>query len=559
MPRTKAPASRRSSTARPGAAQRRRAADIAPARAARPLWLGLDIGTGGARAVLVDDRGRVRAGATAPHAAIAMPHPLWAEQQPEDWWRAARRAIHAVLHQAAIAPAAIAAVGLTGQMHGVVLLDAAGAVLAPAIIWCDGRAQAECDAWTERLGAERIIAWTGNPMLVGFSAPKLSWTRHYRPAVWRSARHFLLPKDFVRFRLTGECATDVADASGTGLFDVRHRRWSQEMLAAMDISRQWLPAAFEGPEICARVSSAGARATGLAEGTPVVAGGGDQAAGAVGNGVVSEGLASVTVGTSGVVFAATSQMRLDPQGRVHAFCHAVPGQWHVMAVTQSAGLSLRWLRDTLGAQPGAGDAYDRLCREALRAAPGAGGLLFLPYLMGERTPHLDPLARGAWIGLTAAHRRPELIRAVLEGVAFSLLDGLEIIQAMGIRPQRLALSGGGARGRVWPRIQADVFALPCLRWNRDEGAAHGAALLAMAAASPGQSAPAPIQEIASRGLHPAAEWAPSAADRPLYSAAYAAYRDCYPRLQTLFPRLSAACASAADDLKAAARPAAANN
>lgn len=489
-----------------------------------------------------------------------MPQPLWAEQEPEDWWRAARRAIHAVLRQAAIAPTAIAAVGLTGQMHGVVLLDAAGAVLAPAIIWCDGRAQAECDAWTQRLGAERIIEWTGNPMLVGFSAPKLAWTRRHRPAVWRSARHFLLPKDFVRFRLTGECATDVADASGTGLFDVRQRRWSQEMLAALDISRQWLPAAFEGPEICARISAAGARATGLAAGTPVVAGGGDQAAGAVGNGVVSEGLASVTVGTSGVVFAATGQMRLDPQGRVHAFCHAVPGQWHVMAVTQSAGLSLRWLRDTLGVQPGADDAYDRLCREAARSAPGAGGLLFLPYLMGERTPHLDPLARGAWIGLTAAHRRPELIRAVLEGVAFSLLDGLQIIQSMGIQPQRLALSGGGARGRVWPSIQADVLALPCLRWNRDEGAAHGAALLAMAAASPGQSSAASLQEIAACGLHAAAQWTPSTAARPVYAAAYDAYRECYPRLQTLFPRLSASVAvSAAGDRQAAARPAAADD
>lgn len=520
----------------------------ASATLARPrgrVWLGLDVGTGGTRAVLVDERGRVRAAATAPHAAISMPQPLWAEQDPEDWWRAARRAIRATLRQAAVAPSAIAAVGLTGQMHGVVLLDAAGAVLAPAIIWCDGRAQAECDAWTARIGAERIIKLTGNPMLAGFSAPKLAWTRRHRPTVWRAARHFLLPKDFVRHRLTGELATDVADASGTGLFSVRHRRWSPEMLAAMEISPALLPAVFESPEICARVSTAGARATGLAAGVPVVAGAGDQAAGAVGNGVVSEGLASVTVGTSGVVFAATGAMRLDTKGRVHAFCHAVPGQWHVMAVTQAAGLSLRWLRDTLGARAGAGDPYDRLCQEAARAVPGCNGLLFLPYLMGERTPHLDPLARGAWIGLTAAHRRPELIRAVLEGVAFSLRDGLEIIQAMGLRPQRLALSGGGARGRVWPRIQAEILGLPCLRWRREEGAAHGAALIAIAAQLPGQAPPAPIQEIAARGLAPAAQWRPEAEHRHLYNAAYATYRECYPRLKDLFPRLTAAAAGRA--------------
>lgn len=530
---------RRAPTPRPPASR-------AVARARRaPLWLGLDIGTGGSRAVLVNGAGQVRAAASAPHRPMALPQPQWAEQDPADWWRAAQRAIRGVLQQAGGPASAIAGIGLTGQMHGVVLLDGEGGHLGPAVIWCDGRAQEDCNFWTERLGAERIVAWTGNPMLAGFSAPKLSWLRRNQPGLWRRARHFLLPKDFVRFRLTGEFATDVADASGTGLLDVARRRWSGEMLAAMDFDPDWLPPVHESPEVCARISAAAARATGLAPGTPVVAGAGDQAAGAIGNGILDEELASITVGTSGVVFAATGSMRMDPLGRVHAFCHAVPGRWHVMAVTQAAGLSLRWLRDTVGALPGRGDAYDRLCREAERAAAGANGLLFLPYLMGERTPHLDPAARGAWIGLTAAHGRAELVRSVLEGVAYSLRDGLEILQGMGIRPRRLALSGGGARGRVWPRIQADVLGLPCLRWGRDEGAAHGAALLAIAGTLARDSAMADIGTVARQGLAEAARWIPEPGNRAAYDRGYAAYRECYPRLQDLFPRLAPASARGA--------------
>lgn len=515
----------------------------ATARAGQaPLWLGLDIGTGGSRAVLVNGAGEVRAAASVAHRPMVLPQPQWAEQDPADWWRAAQRAIRAALRQAGRNASAIAGVGLTGQMHGVVLLDGAGAHLGPALIWCDGRAQEDCHYWSERLGAARIVAWTGNPMLAGFSAPKLSWLRRNRPGLWRRARHFLLPKDFIRFRLTGEFATDVADASGTGLLDVARRRWSAEMLAAMDFNPDWLPPVYESPEVCARISAVAARATGLAAGTPVVAGAGDQAAGAIGNGILDEKLASITVGTSGVVFAATGSMRMDPEGRVHSFCHAAPGCWHVMAVTQAAGLSLRWLRDTLGALPGRGDAYDRLCREAERAAAGANGLIFLPYLMGERTPHLDPAARGAWIGLTAAHGRAELIRSVLEGVAYSLRDGLEILRSMDIRPRRLALSGGGARGRVWPRIQADVLGLPCLRWGRDEGAAHGAALLAIAGTSARNAALADIATVATQGLAEAGHWSPEPRHRAAYDRGYAAYRECYPRLQDLFPRLAPATA-----------------
>lgn len=502
------------------------------------MWLGLDTGTGGSRAVLVDERGAVRAAASAAHAPMALPHPQWAEQDPEDWWRAARRAIHRVLREGQVSGGAVAGIGLTGQMHGVVLLDGSGATRGPAVIWCDGRAQEDCDAWTARLGAEQIVRLTGNPMLAGFSAPKLSWLRRHEPARWRQARHFLLPKDFIRFRLSGEFATDVSDASGTGLLDVARRRWSREMVAAMELDPGWLPAVYESPEVCARISAAAAHATGLAEGTPVVAGAGDQAAGAVGNGIVDGALASVTVGTSGVVFAATGQMRADPKGRVHSFCHAVPGQWHLMGVTQAAGLSLRWVRDTLGARPGPGDAYDRLCREADTAPVGARGLLFLPYLMGERTPHLDPAARGGWIGLIAAHGRAELIRAVLEGVALSLREGLEIMQAMDIRPQRLALSGGGARGNVWPRIQCDVLGLPCVRWGRDEGAAYGAALLAIAGTAPGAGGADGVKSVSTRNLRAQARWTPNAERQEAYNHSYTAYRECYPRLKELFPLLA---------------------
>ena len=448
--------------------------------------LGLDVGTGGSRAVIVDADGAVTATATEPHAAFDSPRTGWAEQHPEDWWRASQAAIGAALAAGGAAPGDIRAVGLSGQMHGAVLLDAAGEVVRPAIIWCDQRTGVQCRRLTDEVGAARLIELVANPALTGFTLPKLLWVRDEEPAHWDCVRTVLLPKDYVRWRLTGERATDAADASGTLLFDVAGRRWSTELLGQVGIEAASLPAVHEGPAVTGRLVRAGAEATGLAEGTPVVAGGGDQAAGAVGMGIVRPGAVSATLGTSGVVFAATDRPARDPRGRVHTFCHAVPDRWHVMGVTQGAGLSLRWLRDTLGASPGAeaggpaapGDPYDRLCAEAAEAPPGADGVLWAPYLMGERTPHLDPDARAALVGLSAAHGRAHVIRAVLEGVAFSLRDSLTILDEMGVPATRIRLGGGGARSRLWRQIQADAYRQPVDVLAAEEGAAYGAALLA---------------------------------------------------------------------------------
>ena len=450
--------------------------------------LGLDVGTGGSRAVIVDADGSVTATATEPHAAFDSPRTGWAEQRPEDWWQASQAAIRAVLTAGETAPGEIRAVGLSGQMHGAVLLDAAGDVVRPAIIWCDQRTGAQCRRLTDEVGAARLIELVANPALTGFTLPKLLWVRDEEPAHWERVRTVLLPKDYVRWRLTGERATDAADASGTLLFDVAGRRWSSELIGQVGIDAASLPAVHEGSAVTGRLVRAGAEATGLAAGTPVVAGGGDQAAGAVGMGIVSPGTVSATIGTSGVVFAATDRPARDPRGRVHTFCHAAPDRWHVMGVTQGAGLSLRWLRDTLGPGPGSGaeaggpdapgDPYDRLCAEAAEAPPGADGVLWAPYLMGERTPHLDPEARAALVGLSAAHGRAHVIRAVLEGVAFSLRDSLTILDEMGVPATRIRLGGGGARSRLWRQIQADAYRQPVDVLAAEEGAAYGAALLA---------------------------------------------------------------------------------
>src|SRR5437763_75826 len=442
-------------------------------------FLGIDIGTGGTRALLIDAEGRVTASSTVEHVPFASPETGWAEQDPRDWWRAATLAIRDVLAKSEIQSEEISAIGFSGQMHGAVLLDEHDEVLRPSIIWCDRRTSAQCVAITAKIGAMRLIDLTCNPVLTGFTLPKMLWVRELEPELWRQARSVLLPKDYVRLRLTGDKATDVADASGTLLFDVAGRKWSHAMLAATEIDEALLPRVYESPEITGVISSAGAAATGLREGTPVVAGGGDQAAGAVGMGIVRPGTVSATIGTSGVVFAASDKPALDPKGRVHTFCHAVPGRWHVMGVTQGAGLSLRWFRDQFGAGIEDGrDSYDELIEEAARAPVGSDGLLWAPYLMGERTPHLDPFARAALIGLTASHTRAHVIRAILEGVAFSLRDTLTIFAEMHVPVELIRLGGGGARAQLWQQIQADVYGHSVELVAAEEGAAYGAALLA---------------------------------------------------------------------------------
>ena len=438
------------------------------------MLLGIDVGTGGTRAVLIDRAGSIVASFSSEHAPIRSEHIGWAEQDPEDWYRATREAIAGAMAAAELTGAEIEAVGLTGQMHGCVLLDANGAVLRPALIWCDQRTQPQCDWLTEKIGFARIIELTANPALPNFTLTKLLWVRDHQPDIFARIAHVLCPKDYVRYRLTGEYAMDMQEASGTLLLDVTNRRWSSEVAEIAGIPLSWLPRLFEGPEICARISAAGAGTTGLAAETPVVAGAGDQGAGAVGMGILAPGSVSATIGTSGVVFAATDSPVKDPLGRLHTFCHAAPNRWHVMGVTNGAGLSLRYFRDTFA--PGA--SYDELSAEAAIAPPGSDGLLWAPYLFGERTPHLDPEARAAFVGITASHARRHFLRAILEGVAFSLRDTLTLFEELSIPVTSIRLGGGGAQSPLWREIQASVYGQPVELLEAEEGGAFGAALLA---------------------------------------------------------------------------------
>jgi len=492
--------------------------------------LGIDVGTGGTRAVLTDAHGRVISSATAEHAAMSSPKIGWAEQSPDDWWRAACVAIRECLAKSSARGEEVSGIGLTGQMHGLVLLDAEDRVVRPALIWCDQRTEAECREITEKVGARRLIELTANPALTGFTLPKIWWVRKHEPANWARVRSLMLPKDYIRFRLTGERAVDVADASGTLMFDVVHRRWSREMLEISEISESVLPKVFESPVISGRVHEEGARQAGLRAGIPVVAGAGDQAAGAVGMGIVKPGAVSATIGTSGVVFAATSVPVLEPGGRIHTFCHAIPGRWHVMGVTQGAGLSLRWFRDQFGAGKDDGrDTYDRLAEEASKVPAGADGLLWAPYLMGERTPHLDPNARGALVGITAQHTRAHVIRAILEGVAFSLRDSLTLFREIGVPIQSIRLSGGGARSALWQQIQADIYGMPVELIEADEGAAYGAALLAGVGTGNWDSA----ESACSEAVRVARVVEPDAQTAEGMNLRYAEYRKLYPSLRQI--------------------------
>ena len=494
--------------------------------------LGIDVGTGGTRAVLVDATGRVLAAATAEHPPISAPHIGWAEQNPGDWWRASRVAIPECLRLACVAAKDIAAIGLSGQMHGLVLLDAGGEVLHPSLIWCDQRTGEQCREIEETVGRQRVIELTANPALTGFTLPKIWWVREHQPEIWQRTRSVLLPKDYIRYCLTGVRATDVSDASGTLMLDVANRKWSAEMLAASRISESVLPCVFESSEITGHISEAGARACGLLAGIPVVGGAGDQAGGAVGMGIVRAGVVSATIGTSGVVFAATDRPVLDPRGRVHTFCHAIPDRWHVMGVTQAAGLSLRWFRDQFGTLPESGAAansYDALMAEASSVPPGADRLLWAPYLMGERTPHLDPLARGALVGITAQHTRGHFVRAILEGVAFSLRDTFEILREMKVPVESIRLGGGGARAALWRQIQADVYGMPVAVNAAEEGAAYGAALLAGVGAGVWSSVPAACDAA----VYVAHVVACDVGRVDLMSARYAEYSKLYPALREI--------------------------
>lgn len=494
------------------------------------LFLGIDVSTTGAKALLVDGAGVVVATATTP-LTLQTPRPLWSEQDPHAWWAGTANSIREALASARASGADVVAVGLTGQMHGLVLLDGERRVLRPAILWNDQRTGAECNEIRERVGGKAaLVHETGNDALTGFTAPKILWVRNHEPAVFAKVRLVLLPKDYVRLRLTGVAAMDKADGSGTLLFDLAARGWSARVLERLEIPSAWLPPTFEGPEATGQVTDEAARETGLAPGTPVVAGGGDQAAGAVGAGAVRPGIVALTLGTSGVLFATTETALVEPDGRLHAFCHAVPGRWHFMGVTLSAAGSLQWYRDALAA----GEGFDALCGEAERAPAGSEGLLFLPYLSGERTPYPDPLARASFVGLTLRHRRAHLTRAVLEGVAFSMRDCFALLKGAGLGEVRqVRVAGGGARSALWRRIVASVLGVELVTVNSREGAAHGAALLAGVGAGAWPS----VDVACDAAIAVTGRDAPDPAWMAAYEAPYARYRELYPALKPSFDRL----------------------
>jgi xylulokinase len=492
--------------------------------------IGIDASTTATKAVLIDESGAVVAVGSTEYG-FESPQPGWAEQDPGLWWDGAVASIRSVLASSGRSGDEIAAIGLTGQMHGAVLLDAADEVLRPAILWNDQRTAHACDEIREAVGPERLIEITGNDALTGFTAPKLVWVRDHEPDVWSRIAHVLLPKDYVRLRLTGDHAIDKADGAGTILFDLAARDWSPEVLAALRIDPAWLPPTFEGPAVTGVVSPAAASSTGLRPGTPVVAGGGDQAANAVGTGAVDEGVVALSLGTSGVTFAATRSPLIEPAGRVHAFCHAVPGRWHLMSVMLSAAGSLRWFRDALA--PGV--EFGALVAEASGVSAGADGLLFLPYLTGERSPHPDPLARGAFVGLTVRHERRHLTRAVLEGVAFGLKDGLDLMTDAGVPvPAQIRASGGGTASALWRQILADVLGAEISTVRTTEGAAYGAGMLAAVGARWHRD----VDEIAAAWVETTPVASPGP-DAERYAELHAEYRNLYPALAPTFRTLGA--------------------
>jgi xylulokinase len=489
--------------------------------------IGIDASTTATKAVLVDEAGAVR-GIGISEYGYDTPRPLWTEQNPGLWWDGTVAAIRSVLSTTGLDGGDVVAIGLTGQMHGLVLLDEAGKVLRPAILWNDQRTGPECELIRSVIGPERLVAITGNDALPGFTAPKLVWVREHEPDVWRRIAHVLLPKDYVRLRLTGDHAIDKSDGAGTILFDLAARDWSSEVVSALGIDPVWLPRTFEGPEVTGVVTETAADATGLRAGTPVVAGGGDQSANAVGVGAVSVGTVALSLGTSGVVFAATNEPLYEPQGRIHAFCHAVPRRWHMMSVMLSAAGSLRWFRDAL--TPGM--EFADLVEPASEVPPGSDGLLFLPYLTGERSPHPDPLARGAFVGLTIGHDRRHLTRAVLEGVAFGLRDGLDLMVEAGMpAPRQIRASGGGIASSLWRQILADVLDAEIATVNTTEGAAYGAAVLAAVGAGWFRSVEEATDTVVSASVG-----ASPGTDVAAYAETHAVYRELYPALAPTFHR-----------------------
>ncbi len=501
--------------------------------------LGIDIGTSGTKTVLFDLSGKAIESCTIDYP-LYQEQNGWAEQEPEDWWQAARDTIITVIRKSGIKTSDIKGIGLSGQMHGLVMLDENGSVLRRSIIWCDQRTGRECAEITGRVGAERLISITANPALTGFTASKILWVRNNQPDIYRKCAHILLPKDYIRYKLTGEFATEVSDASGMQLLDVPKRKWSGEILSKLEIPQNLLPKVYESPEITGQVSAGAAKATGLAKGTIVVGGGGDNAAAAVGTGVVTDGTAFTTIGSSGVVYAHSSKLAIEPKGRVHTFCCAVPGAWHVMGVTQGAGLSLQWFRNNfcrseiqkakrLGVDP-----YYLMDKMAEQIAIGSEKLLYLPYLMGERTPHLDPDCRGVFFGLSAIHTKPHLIRAIMEGVTYSLRDCIDILREMGIRIDEMLACGGGGASPFWRQMLADVFGCEIRAIISKEGPALGVAILAGVGAGFYKS----VEEACKAIVKTNPPEKPNRKNSRQYEKYYEVYKILYPSLKGNFKQLS---------------------
>jgi len=504
--------------------------------------LGIDVGTSGTKTLLCDATGKVLATAMAEHA-ISSPKPGYSEQDPRDWWKAVCQATRAVLRKAKIKGGDVAAVGLSGQMHGSVFLGDSVKPLRPALLWNDQRTAEQCAQIESKAGGrERLIELVANPALTGFTAPKILWVRQHQPHLYEKTRHILLPKDYIRLCMTGEYATEVSDASGTLLLDVAARRWSGELLSLLEIDAALLPSVHESPEVTGTITAAAAEAMGLQAGIAVVGGAGDQAAGAVGNGIVASGIVSATLGTSGVVFAHSDTPTRDPQGRVHTMCHAVPGKWCVFGCMLSAGGSFQWFRNQLAADETAAakkkkvDPYELLVAQAATAAPGCEGLFFLPYLTGERCPHPDPQARGGWIGITSRTTRPMLIRALLEGVTFGMRDALRIMESdMALPVSQVRASGGGARSLFWRKLQADIYRHPVVTTNAAEGPAYGAALLAGVGAGVWSS----VEQACHAAIRPTQTSRPTPRASAFYDRAYEVYRKLYFDLRHRFGEMSA--------------------
>lgn len=501
--------------------------------------IGVDLGTSGTKTVLFSTDGQPLASKTIEYP-LYQPQNGWAEQAPEDWWHAACGSMKEVISKSGINPKDIKGIGISGQMHGLVMLDKAGNVLRKSIIWCDQRTAAECEEITNKVGASRLIELTANPALTGFTASKILWVRNHEPEVYEKCAHILLPKDYVRYMLTGEFATEVSDASGMQLLDVPNRCWSDEVLSKLGIDKSLLAKVYESPEVTGKVSAQAAELCGVPVGTPVVGGAGDNAAAAVGTGTVQDGIAFTTLGTSGVVFAHTDKLSIDPKGRVHTFCCAVPGAWHVMGVTQAAGLSLKWFRDNfcdaemVAAKGLDKDPYYLMDKQAERIPIGAERLLYLPYLMGERTPHLDPNCRGAFIGLSAMHTKQHLLRAVMEGVVYSQRDSVEVLRGMGVKINDMLACGGGGTSPLWRQMLADVYGCPVKTVVSKEGPALGVAILAAV----GTGVYGSVQEACKEVINTNPAQNPIAANSAEYEKFYKMYTELYPALKESYAKLA---------------------